>query len=442
MKEFFKLTNNLKEQILEENNSNSNKNEEKNNNNNKENEENNQIKITSSIYIIGYISFIGDMARGVIFPVLWKLISNLSGNLTDLGYLIACFSFGRMFFGPILGYISDKYSHKLSLLIASCLLILGSILWSFTYLTNQLYFLFIAQFLLGCGSGSLGVTRAYIVETCPKKRLTEILAYMNALQFAGFTVSPVLGSGLSYIGISMNSQFLQFFLPSISIAFAAFLSLYFLIFIFEDHKPCDNLQFDPPVTEMIPINNVSTQEKTLQSADDIENAISDQLTRLSSTSISDDQAPILTVPSSSESFTINDTIISKICNNLNNIWNSIIEKCSFNISNMTIGYLVLIIVNVTARGSIAVYETMTPQIADTVYNMSTVHLGMIISILGCVGTLQLVFFKFLWTPTHLNDIQLMSIGVTIMAIASYVIFDYEYELVSIFILFFQLFHFI
>ena len=384
-----------------------------------------ELKLNSSIYIIGYISFLGDMSRGVIFPILWKLTSQLGGNITTLGYLIASFSFGRMVFGPILGYICDYYSHKLSLLIASFILIFGSLLMSFIYELQTLELLFLSQFLLGCGSGSLGVTRAYIVETCPKKRLTEVLAYMNALQFAGFTVSPVFGSGLSYVGVFMNSQFFVYFFPSISIAAAASFSIYLLFFNFEDLKPSD-LETKLLGSEMI---LYPAEENLRSSIEDIE-SISERrgggeiviITKPSSTSITDDQAKFLTVPSSTSSLSTSNSTLLRILN-----------KCSsfFVISDMAVGYLVLILVNVTARGSIAIYETMSPRIADLIYNMSTLQLGIIISTLGFIGTLQLVFFKFLWSSTQLNDIQLMSIGVATMAIASYIIFDYEYELVSV-----------
>ena len=177
--------------------------------------------------------------------------------------------------------------------------------------------------------------------------------------------------------------------------------------------------------------SIPTQENLRSSIEDIESAtergvgVGNEITittRPSSTSITDDQARILTVPSSTSSLSTSKSTLLRILN-----------KCSsfFVISDMAVGYLVLILVNVTARGSIAIYETMSPRIADLIYNMSTLQLGIIISTLGCIGTLQLVFFKFLWSSTQLNDIQLMSIGVATMAIASYIIFDYEYELVSV-----------
>jgi hypothetical protein len=100
------------------------------------------------------------------------------------------------------------------------------------------------------------------------------------------------------------------------------------------------------------------------------------------------------------------------------------------LTDLTVAYLVIILVNVVARGGIAIYETMTPNMADSLYSLSLFHLGMIISSMGAIGTLQLVFFRFIWLPTGLNDLQLSTLGLVIMALASFVIFDYELELVG------------
>jgi MFS family permease len=358
-----------------------------------------QIKVTFSIYLIGYISFLGDMARGVIFPVLWKLCQSLGGQTTDLGYLIAIFSFGRMFFGPILGYLCDKYSHRLSLMIASFVLLIGGILWSFVYSTANLGILFIAQFLLGCGSGSLGVSRAYVIESCPKSKLTEVMAYMNALQFAGFTVSPIFGSALSFIGTSQHSSFLEYFLPSMSIAFASALSLFLLMKL--KAIPHQELETTRVEREVSLVAMSSTPEEGRTS--DLEASIDET---------NSDNEPILVSSASSSSFLERPL--------------SLMDRISrLAMTDLTVAYLVIILANVMARGGIAIYETMTPNLADTLYGLSSIRLGMIISTLGCIGTLQLVFFRFLWVPTGLNDLQLSSLGLIIMAAASYFIADYE-----------------
>jgi MFS family permease len=58
-----------------------------------------------------------------------------------------------------LGYVSDAYRHKLPLILSSTMLLLGSVLWANAFYFNKLPLLYFAQFTMGVGSGSLGVTR-------------------------------------------------------------------------------------------------------------------------------------------------------------------------------------------------------------------------------------------------------------------------------------------
>lgn len=42
----------------------------------------------TSLVINGYITFIGDAVRGILYPVMWPLIQQLGGNAIDLGWVI------------------------------------------------------------------------------------------------------------------------------------------------------------------------------------------------------------------------------------------------------------------------------------------------------------------------------------------------------------------
>jgi hypothetical protein len=41
----------------------------------------------TSIIINGYITFIGDAVRGILYPVTWPLIEELGGTAIDLGWV-------------------------------------------------------------------------------------------------------------------------------------------------------------------------------------------------------------------------------------------------------------------------------------------------------------------------------------------------------------------
>lgn len=74
--------------------------------------------------------------------------------------------------------------------------------------------------MMGVESGSLGVTMSFFVEQCEPSKRTQVLAVITALQYAGFTVSPIVGSWLVTLGIR-SSPYWSFALPSYLIALLA-----------------------------------------------------------------------------------------------------------------------------------------------------------------------------------------------------------------------------
>ena len=56
------------------------------------------------------------------------------------------------------------------------------------------WFLLLANTIQGIGSGTLGVTRAYTSEVTPKRLRKGYLAFTNSVQYAGNTMTSLLGS--------------------------------------------------------------------------------------------------------------------------------------------------------------------------------------------------------------------------------------------------------
>ncbi len=106
-----------------------------------------------SIFIIGYITFIGDSARGLTYPALWPLCESLGGSQVDLGWLVAAFSLGRMVISTELGSFADRYRHRLALILSSIILCIGAILWANCVYLGGLPMLYTGQFVMGLGTG-------------------------------------------------------------------------------------------------------------------------------------------------------------------------------------------------------------------------------------------------------------------------------------------------
>jgi ceroid-lipofuscinosis MFS transporter 7 len=128
------------------------------------------------------------------FPTLWPLVDLLGGTTVTLGFAVAAFSFGRVVVSPLFGSWSVIYGYKNVLLMSISLLLSGTLVYAQAQNVGTPGFLIFAQSLLGVGSGTLGVTRAYIAEITATRARTRYMAWITAVQYAGFTVTPFFGA--------------------------------------------------------------------------------------------------------------------------------------------------------------------------------------------------------------------------------------------------------
>jgi ceroid-lipofuscinosis MFS transporter 7 len=144
--------------------------------------------------IVCMVILIGDMSRGVFFPSLWPLVSELGGSTVTLGYAVAAFSFGRILVSPLFGSWSVTFGYTKTLLFSCSVLLCGTFLYAQAQNVGSPEYLIFAQTVLGVGSGTLGVTRAYIAEITAQRHRTTYMAWITAVQYAGFTVTPFVGA--------------------------------------------------------------------------------------------------------------------------------------------------------------------------------------------------------------------------------------------------------
>jgi Major Facilitator Superfamily len=133
------------------------------------------------------VILIGDMSRGVYFASMWPLIQVLGGSQVDLGYTVAAFSFGRVLSNPVLGRASTEYGYTKTLLSSCSILLVGTLLYTQVQSVGKPQFLIVVQTVLGIGSGTLGVTRAFVSDVTAKRtRTTYVSTSMLACLFRHF----------------------------------------------------------------------------------------------------------------------------------------------------------------------------------------------------------------------------------------------------------------
>jgi MFS family permease len=147
--------------------------------------------------VVCLVILIGDMSRGVFFPTLWPLVDSLGGSTVTLGYAVAAFSGGRIVTSPIFGYLSVTLGYTWTLIVSVICLLLGTLTYAQVENVGNPNFLIVAQVILGMGSGTLGVTRAFVADVTAKRNRTTYMALITAVQYAGFTVTPFVGALLT-----------------------------------------------------------------------------------------------------------------------------------------------------------------------------------------------------------------------------------------------------
>lgn len=353
-----------------------------------------------STVTIGYVTFVGDSARGILFPALWPLCQQLGGNKVHLGFLVAIFSVGRLVISTRLGIMADQYGHRYSLLFSGCILNIGTLLWANSPYLGGLPMLYLAQFTLGLGTGSLGVTRSYIVEqTSPEKR-TFMMARLTSLQYAGFAGTPLLGAALVVGGKSISS-FWEYALPPYLILLFSLVSMYMLYYYLKDLTREDRYEA-PRLSNEDKAPEIGYQPPILPN--DIEKNNSIEINDKNKESKTPTMSPLFV---KEQDDIIEDLSTPKPISN----------------SDRSKVYVLMLLLNLTTRGAIAVYETQGSQILLDDYNIPEILLGTFVTIAGTIGTIQLIFYKQFWTM-NFSDMTLMLGGLTLTLIAQILVINW------------------
>ncbi len=93
----------------------------------------------------------------------------------------------RLIISPFFGRLSEVYGYRAVLVLTSLVLCAGTLIYT---AADDVYTLLLAQVVMGIGSGTLGVTRAYVAESTQRSKRTVLLAYLTGM---------FLGCGYEYL---------------------------------------------------------------------------------------------------------------------------------------------------------------------------------------------------------------------------------------------------
>lgn len=307
----------------------------------------------SGFWIICSVVLIGDMNRGVLFPIMWPLVQELGGNSVWLGYAVGAFSFGRIIASPSLGKWSIEKGYSKTLVTSTTIMLFGCILFAQVYRVGSLVFLVVSQIILGVGSATLGVTRAYVAEITATRQRTTYIAALTAVQYGGFTVTPIFGALFSYfledkryeVGFFVFDQYsaAAYFMASLCV-----ISLFLLLTGFQARY------------------RAKPKAKGKKSSRGMER----------------------------------DEVANRVT------W--------FGITVYNAALLGCMLLNVSTKGSIGSFETMGISFAQSHFDLQPAVAGLIVSVCGMVGVSSLLSMGFL--GKFLTDIQMVLGGIAVCAI--------------------------
>jgi ceroid-lipofuscinosis MFS transporter 7 len=343
----------------------------------------------SGFYIVCLVILVGDMSRGVFFPSMWPLVESLGGTSVTLGYCVAAFSFGRILVSPLFGSWSVTYGYSKTLLLSCSILLFGTFMYAQVENVGSTAFLILAQTCLGIGSGTLGVTRAFVAEVTAQRNRTTYMAWITAVQYAGFTVTPFVGAIfnktlgdyeykvgcviiIAIIQLWMTMLFLNsnfhVLSPWSSLSIFLICSIfrwnmytapaYFMSVVIAFTIICMRLYF----TDRIRIPTEKDKKKSKK-----REAIDDHASRMTWVGLT--------------------------------VYDCCIAGC--------------MMLNISTKGSISSFETLGVSIAESHFDMTSSRAGTIVASCGTVGVMALLSMGYL--AQHFSDIQLICGGMVVMA---------------------------
>ena len=315
--------------------------------------------------VVCLIVLAGDMGRGATFPTMWPLVNSLGGNSVTMGYAVAAFSFGRIIVSPIYGSLSVKHGYTIVLSVGVSIMLLGTLLYTQVVNVGRPEFLILAQTVMGVGSGTLGVTRAFIAEVSPTRNRTTYMAWLTAVQYAGFTVTPIIGAAFysffSHEGRGVEAGIFvlnAYTAPAYFMSFVCIVTLILMSIFFRGRNQMRNFP-----------SRIS--RKRLEAND--------------------------------------------LANTPTRIGLTVFDAC-------IVGCMLL---NVATKGSIAVFETLGISFAESHFELNSSSAGTIVGTCGSLGVFALLFMGKL--AKYFSDIQIIVGGMLVVVAGVLSLVGLEHE---------------
>lgn len=276
----------------------------------------------------------------------------------------------------------------MTLLISGVIFTLGTVVWAYTKIKPSLNTLFVAQLLLGIGSGSMGTARTYVIEQTEEGlERTDCLANVLSWKFIGLAVTPFLGSLAVIIGGVVFHRKRDYTFPAFLLFFLGISWIVLLIY------PFKNVEETETGRRLIRESHWKEEEQQ-------------QKNQERSSHQRDEESSLLSGeghPTKSKSYESIDRQATRSQIDLRK--GTEIDHTGIT-SDLVRVFIIVILLNCLVKGAIAVYETHISRLMIEYYGWDQYHVGMMVSVSGIIGALQLINFHSIFT-THWSSYELM-----------------------------------
>ncbi|CEF64200.1 Major facilitator superfamily and Major facilitator superfamily domain, general substrate transporter and Major facilitator superfamily domain-containing protein [Strongyloides ratti] len=198
-----------------------------------------------SIYLVYVMLFFGGIQITVYFTSLWPylLSADNQASVSILGWVVASFSIGQALGCPFFGWWSEKIrSTRIPVCCGLLFVLAGNFIYAIlaNFSSEKVsYIMILSRFLVGIGSGTNGVLRAYNATACIQSERRKVVALGVASMTLGATIGPVIQAIFNPFGVDgyllFNILKLNMFtLPPLVMVVVCCLSIIFFFCSFQE----------------------------------------------------------------------------------------------------------------------------------------------------------------------------------------------------------------
>ena len=173
--------------------------------------------------ILFLIMFLVMLGFGIIIPVLPYYAEEIGASATELGLLMAVYSFMQFVFAPMWGGVSDRIGRKPVIMLGIFGLSLSFFLLAFA---THLWMLFVARVIGGfLSAANMPTVMAYVADVTSEEDRGKGMGIIGAATGLGFIFGPAVGGVFSKISLEA---------PFYIAGTVSFLTMIFVFFILKE----------------------------------------------------------------------------------------------------------------------------------------------------------------------------------------------------------------